>query len=239
MAEKLKKTRRRYNMEDSMMLQKARTSCALMLQDLAVFSAFDPNLNAAFATEWENELNSGNAIPNDELFRDQLQITSNELKQHIKLCRKKYNEFKYFVLRAYPTDAAMQQAFGLKEYTTHTRSAINLAEFLLTMHTIAFNNKATLIQPHVGYTEAGIEEIKTLQETLIERIIALSVKKNEQHSSTNERIELFNKVYGKFALVASAAKIIYANNFAKYEQYLIYEKKPKKEKPVSENLTDK
>ena len=215
----INKTKRNYTVSDSEMLQDSATVHQLFVDDLADFTAFDPNFTATYAADWEADIDTALALPTDELYRDQIQVKTQTVQEKMQACRGKYIEVKYFVLKAFANNKAVQQEFGLDDYNTARQSDIKLQEFMLRMHQIATNYSAELIA--AGYTATQITEILTLADELGTKNIDQEVFIKEQLTTTQNRIQSMNTVYEKRSLIAQAAKIIYASNFAKYQQYLL------------------
>lgn len=210
---------RNYSGADSEMLEDSATVHTLFVNDLADFSAFDPSFDAPYAADWLASINTAQALPTDELYRDQIQVRTQTVQQAMQACRAKYMEVKFFVLKAFPNNKAVQQEFGLDDYNRARQSDIKLQEFMIRMHQIATKYQAQLLA--VSYTAPQIAQILTLANTLGDNNIEQEVVIKEQLTATQNRVESMNLVYEKRSLIAQAAKIIYADNFAKYQQYLL------------------
>ena len=201
------------------MIQEATTTHQLFVADMADFTAFDSNFTPAYAADWLADINTAQAFPTDELYRDQIQVRTQSVQDSMQACRAKYIELKYFVQKAFTNNKAVQQEFGLDDYTNARKSDIKLQEFSIRMHQIATKYSAALIA--VGYTAPQIAAILTLANALGVDNIDQEVYIKEQLTTTQNRKEIMNAVYEKRTLVAQAAKIVYASNFAKYQQYLL------------------
>lgn len=213
--------KRLYRITDTSMLQDSQTTAQLFQTDLALFTAYDPTLTAAFHTAWLSAITTAQAVITDEQYRDQITVKTQTVKDQMKLCSNKYNEVKYFVLKAFPGNIAIQNEFGLDNYDSARQSDIKLQEFMQTMHAAAVKYTAELTNPLVGYTAAKIAQIQTLGDSLDTKNIDQEVFIKNQGTTTQDRVIKMNAVWASRTLVAAAAKIVFLNNFAKYQQYLL------------------
>ena len=116
MSEIPEKIIRKYNYSDVEMREDSVTVHALFVNDIADFAAFDQTLDADFGIAWQAAITEADALGTDELYRDQLQQKTAIVNEVMALCRKKYNDVKYFALKAFPTNSAVQKEFGFDNY---------------------------------------------------------------------------------------------------------------------------
>lgn len=221
MAEIPEKIVRHYKISDLEMREDSVTVHALFDADVADFTAFDPTLNPTYAGAWQAAITAADAVDTDEHYRDLIQQKTELVNQAMGLCRKKYNDVKYFALKAFPGNAAVQKEFGFDNYNSARQSDTKLQEFMKTMHATAEKYKLTLTEVTIGYSQPQIDEILTLASQLDADNITQEVFKKEQLTNTQNRITKLNAVYAYRTQIAQAAKIIYEDNFAKYQQYLL------------------
>lgn len=219
MPETLESLSRKFTIADPDMLEDSRTTHALFTEDLPAFNAFDASFDTIFADEWLATIDAGDGAPTDELYRDQLQIKTASVSAAKTACRAKYNEIKYFVQRAFPTNKEVQQSFGLDDYDKVRRSDTRLQEFMRRLHETATTNQAALIA--ANYSAAKIAEILPLAVALTDVNTQQEVFAKDQPKATRARIEIMNSVWASRTLVAAASKLVYANDFVKYQQYLL------------------
>ena len=213
--------RRKYNIADDKVLEDSSTTHALMTAQLPLFTAFDPTLNATFMSAWQADIDAAEGQESDELYRDRIQVSTQTVSETLNLCRSKYNELKYYVQKAFATDAARQQEFGLDDYDIVRQSDTKMLEFMRRMHEVAQGYAAQLTDPSVGYSNDKIDEIKILADRLEVDNTEQEVKKKQQSTATQTRIQRYNAMWDKRTLVARAAKIIFATDYASYQKYLL------------------
>jgi len=222
MSELPKPENRLYSISDVRALEDCRTTHALMNDgDLATFATFDPTFVQAWLDDWAAELDAAEGFITDETYRDQIQQETTKVKDKMSEARSVYKSVKYFVQKAFDTDKAIQSEFGLDDYDKARRSDIRLHEFMLTLHSIATKYTTELTDPAVGFTAAQITNIKTVADSLQDTNLTQETKKNNQTTTTQERIQIHNKPWRRRQLVAEAAKIVYEDDYAKYQQYLL------------------
>ncbi|MCD4819483.1 MAG: hypothetical protein K8S23_12405 [Candidatus Cloacimonetes bacterium] len=96
-----------------------------------------------------------------------------------------------------------------------------MQRYLTVLHTTATKYSTELIA--VGFDQAAISGIKTTFDKLLNANNAQKYYKGERLTITQQRIELMNATWEIVLNVCKAGKIIYADNPAKYKQYVIYE----------------
>lgn len=213
--------KRGYNISDLEMLEDSTTVQVIFLEDLPLFQTFDNNFDAAYADNWLTAINVGNTFPTDEVYRDQMRTKTTDVQAEMAKARKKYNEIKFFVRKAFPDKSGIQGEFGLDDYDQARQSDTKLHGFMNTLFQAATKYATTLTTPPVGYTAAQIAEINTIAIALNTSNTAQETFIKAQGTTTQDRITAMNAVYAFRTLVAEAAKIIFEDNFAKYQQYLL------------------
>ncbi len=107
-----------------------------------------------------------------------------------------------------------------------------MIQLLNTLHAAAVTHSVKLIE--AGFTQAKIDGIAALKEKLAAADNAQEMAKKKRPSVTQERIATLNKCYEILQQVSKAGKIIFANDRAKYDQYLLpNERTQKKEEPAA------
>lgn len=222
--------KRKYSIADDKVLEDSTTTHALMTAQLSSFTAFDPTLDATFMAAWQADIDAAEGQESDELYRDRIQTSTQTVSETLNLCRKKYNEVKFFVLKAFQNDAARQQEFGLDDYDKVRKSDTKMLEFMRRMHEVAQEYAAKLTEVAIGYTNDKIDEIKALADRLEQDNTAQEVKKKQQSTTTQTRIQRYNAMWDKRTLVARAAKNIFTTDYGSYQKYLL----PPSESPDSD-----
>ena len=90
--------------EYSLMLADSKVFHKLFVDNMADFTPFDPDLDAAFASAWKGVYQLAEDIPSDETFTDVLQQHTAAIATLEKICVDAAIETKYKVNKAFPGD---------------------------------------------------------------------------------------------------------------------------------------
>jgi hypothetical protein len=72
-----------------------------------------------------------------------------------------------------------------------------------------------------GMTELDIDMLKSLADKIISQDLALQNAKKDRSLDANERIIAMNTVWEKMALVCQCAKLVFQNDAARYDLFLL------------------
>lgn len=180
---------------------------------LSDFTAYDPQLNAAFRDAWQEAwLDAAHRLPNkgveETVFADNL--LTEESEQSLAKCRAKYLQVKYFAGRAFPNNKAVLKEFGAGAYSKVCTSRLRMVGFMEALHGVAEKYKVQLTV--AGLSQPQIDEINTLATELRNKNTAQQLKKKERPTETRNRIEALNTFYAYGQRVVEAARFIYRDN---------------------------
>ncbi|HRI27048.1 MAG TPA: carboxypeptidase-like regulatory domain-containing protein [Chitinophagales bacterium] len=211
--------KRKFNVPDAYVVEYAKDMRNLFTADIADFAALDPDFDAAFNAEWLVKINAAEAQLTDEIIVDVQTQYTNLVIAAMKNCQNYYQEVKFFVRKAFGDNQAIQNEFGADNYNNIRGNQPQLIEFMRDLYSVA--NKYAAQLDVVNFGAAKIARIKDLAD-------ALDTANQEQNNYvkgrptlTAERIGIYNRLWDTLSLVSSAAKIIYRDNIAKYNQYLL------------------
>ena len=220
MPQQPEEAKRDYTISDNAMIQDSNTTIALFGADKADFVAFDSVTFAdPFQANWQTAISASENADTDEQYEDQQQAKTSDVETNMQACRDKYATTKYFVLQAFPNNKAVQQEFGLDDYDSVRDNQTGLRKFMITMNKAAVKYQAQLTA--VGYNNLATAEILTLGQALEDSDTDQEVFKKGRGVATQTRVGTHDTCWGFRTKVAAAAKIIYASNFAKNQQYLL------------------
>jgi hypothetical protein len=224
--------KRLYRITDPEMYEAAKTKRGFFIADKADFIAFDPDFDDPFADGWLTQINSAEAMPQDETLDDQLtQLTADVEEQMVK-CRDKFQDSKFFIEKTFPDKVKIWNEFGYNNYEAARKSQVQMIQFMKNFHTTATKYKIQLIAKN--YTQVMIDEIDSLRKALDDAnqvqesfIGNLPVQTQARHIKNNELWETIVKV-------CSAGKRKFKNDFAKYQRYLL---PPGEESPAALSIS--
>jgi hypothetical protein len=217
---------RDFSISDNTMLQDGRINHAQFVLDQADFVALDDDFKLPFETNWLAAIEDASKTLNDEQIVDVQTGLTAQVVACLEDCRAHFQGAKYYVEKAFENKLWVLNEFGYDNYEDVRRVPEKMITFMDVFSATANKYKAELLA--AKYTKAQIDAIATKRQALIEAKKQQELGKNSRYSATQNRILLLNMAWGFRTKVAKAAKVIYADNYAKYKIYLL---------PASEEAT--
>jgi hypothetical protein len=211
---------RDFSMEDTLLIQKSETLHTHFLNYLAQFSAFDPDLNAAYAGNWLSSINECEGTETDETVMDQLQHHSEELDQAKKEGFIAASELEHYVKKAFPNKKRKAEEFGFTERKKARATQLNQYMWLIVMKKIAEDYSAELAA--VGMPATLLTNLSTKTQTILEKETQQEYFKHLRIRYSSQRIEKLNKLYTFCSNVNKAAQIVFSNEPAERGLFIIY-----------------
>ncbi len=224
-----------YTGPDADMIQASRVMHGLFVEDKSAFTNFDGGFIDPFAENWLQKIEAGNDVVQDSLYLSgQIELTKNvELKMNE--CRDFFQMMKYFIEKAFPNKKEIWAQFGVNDYEKARVSETKMIQFLGVLHKTTTEFSTDLIA--AGFNQEKIDKIASLQTNLINADYEQELSKKKRPAVTQVRIEKLNECFQFMQKVSKAGKIIFANNRAKFDQYLMPNervvKKPDEPAPVT------
>jgi hypothetical protein len=217
---------RDFQISDDTMLQDGRTTHAQFVLDEADFIDLDDDFKPQFAGNWLSAIEDASKAPKDEQIVDVQTGLTAAVVASLKDCASHFQGAKYYIEKAFATKKWVLNEFGFDNYEDARQVPEKMITFMDVFWTTADKYKKELIA--AKYTQAKIDEIATKKQELMDAKKEQELGKNSRLSTTQNRIVLLNTAWGYRTKVAKAAKVIYADNYAKYKIYLL---------PASEEAT--
>ncbi|MCB9191087.1 MAG: carboxypeptidase regulatory-like domain-containing protein [Flavobacteriales bacterium] len=211
--------KRKFNVSDLYMLEFSKTMRTHFIDEQAQFAAFDADFTSPFENDWLSAIDAAEAILPDEVIKDQLQQLTADVEQAMEKCRTKFQVSKYFIDKAFGNSVAIRNEFGYNDYDRNRQGQLTLLQFMQTFFKTATKYAAELAA--VGFDAAAVAEIDLLAKTLNDANIAQEKFKGTRQLTTEERIQQHNKVWDITVRVSRAGKIIFMNDPAKYQLFLL------------------
>ena len=208
-----------FRIEDVLLLGEAKVNHNLLVKDMPDFIAFDPDFGGNFAQNYMQQISAAEDLETDEMIMDQMEQATAKVIQKLEACRTKFKLTKHFIEKAFPNAKSVQIEFGYKAYYSASRSQAKMIQFMKELYAVANKHQQELIA--VGYSQAMIDEINDLQNQLDEANKAQELFGRNRSNLTNERVTAFNAVWETLVMVCRVGKIIYAEDAAKFKQYML------------------
>jgi hypothetical protein len=209
---------RHYNGSDALMTQTARITYGLYVLGMPEFTAFDHTLDAAYAVAYLVDLENAETIVRDSIVISQQVALSENVQTILDIARSKYKEIKYFVEKAFPESFATRIEFGFDDYKKSRRNQLMMGDLLFEMHRVCEKHKTILIA--AGYNQSAIDAILTLRDELIQKNTSQKLAQKRRPKLTEDRIIILNTCYKTMMTLMSAAHIVYADDYAKKQQFV-------------------
>lgn len=180
----------------------------LMSDRLPDFQAFDPALDAAFATQWRQDIETLTNHPTDETMVDLLANATQEVLEAYKVVAALADDLEYFVRHAFADEERKLDEFGFRLLTSvsHTTS-LRFTLYAFTMAAIADEYMPQLLA--AGLPATWATNFDTALNTGAAAEVQQEIAKRHRIKATTFRITLANKLYTTWARINKAAKVIY------------------------------
>ncbi|MEP7167758.1 MAG: hypothetical protein ABI855_00145 [Bacteroidota bacterium] len=224
-----KKLKRKFHIADPEFVYQAWLISALFKEDKPDFINFDSGFSDPFYDDLVLMIKDVSETDDNETLVDVQMQLSVIVKKNMQRCRDKYMDAKHFIKKAFPNDAAMEEAFGFKSYGKVRKNSIKLEMFMNTFHGMALRYSSELIA--VNYTQPMIDEIETFAKALRDSSCDHGLFIKSRSTEARHRISKMNDLYDLLMQVCKAGKRIYKNDWAMYQRYLFkHFKKERKKK---------
>lgn len=211
---------RNYRGSDAYLLEQSAVLRTIFADEMATFSAFDSQLNAAYLTDWLNKENAALAFTDDATLVGEMVGKTQVV---IDVARKGgilWREVKYFVDKAFPNSPAKMQQFGLGSYDLARRSQPTLITFLHQLNNVCIKHQAEL--EAAGMPTAKIEAVAALQSELQNANTDQEYFMKQRKVMSSERIDKMNAVYATVSKIIEAAQIIFNDDLARRGRFVFY-----------------
>lgn len=216
-----KSIERLYDMEDLAMLERGQIFHNAFLIDDPDFVAAFPHLAPPFAPNMQTAIDTADALPSGAEIDAEIAVVTEELNAIMPLGQRAMQILFTYVALAWNSNAK-SNLFGKSKYEKARNSVLKMKELLELANRQAEvpANKTALIA--VGYTQIAITELKTISDDL-------DAKNQEQvdmmaarGQKTETRIIALNAVWSFMMQINKASKVVFVDNPAKIELYLLY-----------------
>ena len=199
-----------YKIENAELLSESNKLHKHFTNRLADFTAFNANMNAAFATAWEEATAEAAKIPTDETLLDQLQGYTDKVKKQVDNCLSAANSVRYYVKEAFPKNRQMLQEFDFSALNTFRHSSIKLYLWMLVLHNRTVKYKPELLA--AAMPEASIDALPGKAQNLLDADVAQETFKRERTAFTSKRYAAHNNVWRILSRVSRAAAIVFGQD---------------------------
>lgn len=223
-----KKVTREFKKADELMLQQARVIYTLLYGtdgtdgDLAEFTAEFTQMDAVFLAAFLTAIEAADDTPGDDEVVTEQQLSTLAVETVMALSRKRLGRLFNYAEITFPDNPLAKDIFGNNIYRKNRYIQTGMIEVLQVAYTKANMEpyKSALITQ--GFIQTRIDELNTLALNLQSTNNTQEVKKTERPELTQDRIEKHNAVWNIWEKINTASKVVYEDDYAKQQQYLMY-----------------
>ena len=212
---------RAFKIADAYMLEFAKVLRSWFIDDQADFVNEDSNFANPYEDDWQTAITTAEAIPSDEQRKDQLTQLTAAVLVEMTNCQDVFQTAKRYIKKAFPNDSRKWNEFGFDDYDSIDKSQPLMIQFMKRFHSTAVKYTAELTAPAVNFPQARIDEIATAKENLDKANNEQEKFKGATLSFTSDRIKAMNAVWSICTDVAEVGKQLYADQYDKYQHYLL------------------
>ena len=219
MADEMK---RKYTMQDELLTQRAGTQRDNLNDDLALFTAKFPWLDAAFVTSYSTDIDTAIQFPRDNSVVMDIMVLTDDLKASMTEGVNALDILFNYAKIAYFDNKVKERVFGQDQMGKARNDQEKMTRLL--RHANGFADKdpyKTDLQTK-GYTQMETDNLVAFSGNIETKNGIQEQAKTERPVTTQGRINVHNIVYDRMLLVSVCAKVVFQGDAARIEQYQVY-----------------
>lgn len=223
---------RLFNFSDAILLEHATRVEATLPNDIADFVAFDSTFDQRYPVQLTQVLSDIASIKPDQVVVDEQAALTETLNNTMAACNNAFRTIVYFVRKAFPDSKAKQNQFGLNDIKKVRDNQPSMILFMETFATTVAQHKDELIAQ--GCNAELVDQMPALSKALKDSNLDQEKFKKGRGIITQERVIKLNELYKLLIPISEIAQIIYADNPAMLNVYLM--PKPKSSSNSADDL---
>lgn len=221
----MEKIKRLYAMPDEVMQTRAQTMHDILNQDLLLFTAKFPWLDAAWVNVFQQQITAAkNTLP-DYSPKLGIRVTTDDKKNALKSGMNALHIIDVYAQLAYDENPALQNVFGQPQWEAARADADKMISALTLANEFADKNPYKTDLMNKGLSQQNIDDLLTIAADIEQKIKTHKTKKQDRPVSTEERIVINNTVFKTMKTVNICSGLVHKNSPAKLKQYHLYKKK--------------
>lgn len=224
---------RLFRKSDEEVLQQSDVLMDSFLANKSQFVERFSDLADPFALEWATATTTARELPSDyETVNEQAKATQN-MKTLMQQGRNLFQAVMLYTQLAFPDDRAVLQLFGQPQYHGVRNNHLKLPVLLRSTVTQVSKPEYKTALLAKGMKEAEIALLDSLAEAIIAQGNVQQNAKKARLLATNQRIAAMNVVWKKMALVCQCAKLVFQDDAAKYNLFLLSDGKSQAKEKIA------
>jgi len=187
-----------------------------------------PGLNNPFADDWSVATAAARALPPDYASVAGQANETTVLETLMEQGRTLFQTVMLYTQLAFPNDTAVLRLFGQSQYKSIRYNQLKLPVLLRTAYAQVSKPEYKTALMAKGLKDAEIASLDSLAQSIIDQDIVQQNAKRTRMLATSERITAMNAVWEKMATVCQCAKLIFQNDAARYNLFLLTDSEEQK-----------
>jgi hypothetical protein len=220
---------RLFKKEDEEMLQQSDVLMDSFETHKEVFVFRFPQLGGTFGADWAADTAAARAILPDYAEVGEQANETSKLEELMEQGRELFQTTMFYAGLAFPDSPEILHMFGSAEYHPARSNQLKLPTLLRTIHAQVSKPEyqAPLIEK--GLKQTDIDLLETLAQDIVTQNIVQQNAMKARALATNQRILAMNKVWERMALVCQCAKLVFQDDAARYNLFLLTDEETPKE----------
>jgi len=215
--------KRLFSKTDEEVLQQSDVLFDSFLVNKSEFVERFPHLDDPFAAEWATATTTARALPPDYATVNEQANETQLLETLMEQGRNLFQTVIVYAQLAFPNNPAVLRLFGQPQYDSARTNQLKLPVLLRSTYTQVSKPEYKTALLAKGLKDAEITLLDSLAGAIVAQDIAQQNAKKARSLSANQRIVIMNSVWEKMATVCQCAKLVFQNNAAKYNLFLLTE----------------
>lgn len=221
---------RLFNKIDEEVMQQSDVLLNSFQENKGAFTARFPHLADPFVDEWGECIATARALPPDYVAVSEQAAETSALENLMEQGRTHFQTIMLYTQLAFPNDAAILRLFGQPQYNSARNKQLKLPILLRMLRSQVSKPEYKEALIAKGLKPEDIDQLETLAQSIVFQNVAQQQAKEDRSLQASKRIIAMNAVWEKMALVCQCAKLVFLNDAARYNLFLLTDAEvPKKE----------
>jgi len=210
---------RDFTISDGRLMEHGTSVASFLPEDLADFSAFDSTFAQTSVDNLNQSIEDVREVKSDDVVVDEQTQYTDAVLAKMEQSNEAYTTVAFFVRKVFDGDASVQNQFGMNDIGEARGNQLKMIQFMGSLAKTAARYKDQLVEG--GINPEVIDTLPQLSRELEDANNRQEMFKKERGSITQQRVERLNKLYHMLRYVSNIARIIYADNPAQLNKYIM------------------
>lgn len=222
---------RLFNKTDEEVLQQSDVLFDSFMANKIQFVERFPYLDVPFTAEWTTATDAARALPPDYASVNEQANETQKLETLMEEGRTLFQTLMLYTQLAFPNDKSVLRLFGQPQYHGVRNSQLKLPVLLRSAYAQVSKPEYITALLAKGLKQAEVTLLDSLAKSIVDQNVIQQNAKKARSLAASERIIAMNAVWEKMATVCQCAKLVFQNDAARYNLFLLTDS----ETPQDEN----